>query len=87
MRHVLAAGGGRGATAALRGRGILVVVQVALAVILLTVASLSLRSMRNIYSAPTGMETERLLVFGLEFNDALYPRRRSGPRDGRCDSR
>jgi len=73
LRHVLAAGGGRGATASLRGRGLLVVVQVALAVILLTVSSLSLRSMRLLYSAPTGMETQRLLVFGLEFNDALYP--------------
>jgi putative ABC transport system permease protein len=73
MRHVLAAGGGRGATASLRGRGTLVVVQVALAVILLTISSLALRSMRMIYSAPTGMDTARLLVFGLEFNDALYP--------------
>lgn len=73
MRQVLAAGGGRGATASARGRGILVVVQVALAVILLTISSLALRSMRNIYAAPTGMETGRLLVFGLEFNDALYP--------------
>ena len=73
MRHVLAAGGGRGATASLRGRGILVVVQVALAVILLTISSLSLRSMRLMYTAPTGIETSRLLVFGLDFNDALYP--------------
>jgi putative ABC transport system permease protein len=73
MRHVLAASGGRGATASMRGRGILVVVQVALAVILLTVSSLSLRSIRMLYAAPTGMETQRLLVFGLEFNDALYP--------------
>ena len=73
MRHVLAASGGRGATASQRGRAILVVVQVALAVILLTISSLSLRSMRMIYTAPTGMETERLLVFGLEFNDVLFP--------------
>jgi ABC-type antimicrobial peptide transport system permease subunit len=49
------------------------VVQVALAVILLTVSSLALRSIQNLYGAPTGMETPRLLVFGLEFNDALYP--------------
>jgi hypothetical protein len=46
---------------------------VALAVILLTVSSLSLRSMRMLYAAPTGMDTDRLLVFGLEFNDAVYP--------------
>lgn len=73
MRHVLAAGGGRGATASMRGRGVLVVLQVALAVILLTVSSLSLRSMRLLYSAPTGMETSNLLVFGLDFNDAQFP--------------
>lgn len=73
MRQVLAAGGGRGTTASLRGRGLLVVVQVALAVILLTVSALSLRSIRALYAAPVGMETGRLLVFGLEFNDAQYP--------------
>ncbi len=73
LRHVLAAGGSRGATALGRGRGVLVVVQVALAVILLTVSSLALRSTRDMYSKPTGLETGKLLVFGLEFNDALYP--------------
>jgi putative ABC transport system permease protein len=73
LRHVLAAGGSRGATALGRGRGVLVVLQVALAVILLTVASLALRSTREMYSRPTGLETGKLLVFGLEFNDAQYP--------------
>lgn len=73
MRHVLAASGGRGATSSTKGRSALVVVQVALAVILLTVASLSLRSIRQLYAAPTGMATADLLVFDLEFNDATYP--------------
>ena len=73
LRHVLAAGGSRGATALGRSRSVLVVVQVALAVILLTVSSLALRSTRDMYSAPTGLATDKLLVFGLEFNDALYP--------------
>jgi len=73
LRQVLAAGGSRGSTAVGRGRGALVVVQVALAVILLTVSSLALRSTRDTYSKPIGMDTARLLVFGLEFNDALYP--------------
>lgn len=73
MRQVLAAGGGRGSTASMKGRGTLVVIQVALAVILLTVSSLALRSIRMLYAAPTGMETAKLLIFGLEFNDALYP--------------
>jgi putative ABC transport system permease protein len=73
MRQVLAASGGRGTTASMKGRGALVVVQVALAVILLTISTLSLRSMRAIYAAPTGIATSELLVFGLEFNDAAYP--------------
>lgn len=73
MRQVLAASGGRGTTASMKGRGALVVVQVALAVVLLTVSSLSLRSIRQLYAAPTGMETSTLLVFGLDFNEAAYP--------------
>ena len=73
MRQILAASGGRGTTASMKGRGALVVVQVALAVILLLVSSLSLRSIRGLYSAPTGMDTSNLLMFGLEFNEALYP--------------
>ena len=73
LRHVLAAGGSRGTTATGRGRGVLVVVQMALAVILLTVSSLALRSMRELYAVPTGIETSKLLLFSLEFNDALYP--------------
>jgi putative ABC transport system permease protein len=73
MRQVLAAGGTRDATASSRGRGILVVVQVALAVILLTVSTLALRSIRNIYAVPIGIETSRLLIFGLEFDEVQYP--------------
>ena len=73
LRHVLAAGGARGTTGTSRGRGALVVVQMALAVILLTVSSLALRSMRDMYSAPTGIETSKVLMFALEFNDAQYP--------------
>ena len=72
MRHVLAAGG-RGTTASLRGRGVLVVVQVALAVILLTVSSVALRGIREMYAQPTGLDSARMLIFSLEFNDAQYP--------------
>jgi predicted permease len=72
MRHVLAAGG-RGTTTPMRGRGVLVVVQVALAVILLTVSSVSLRSIRMMYARPTGLDSARMLVFSLDFNDAQYP--------------
>jgi putative ABC transport system permease protein len=71
LRHVLAAGG-RGTTTSMRGRSVLVVVQVALAVILLTVSSLSLRSIRAIYTAPVGMDVSALLIFGLEFDEAQY---------------
>jgi predicted permease len=72
LRHVLAAGG-RGVSASTRARAVLVVVQVALAVILLTVSSLSFRSIRQLYAAPIGLETTNLLIFGLDFNDAMYP--------------
>ncbi len=72
LRHVLAAGGSRGATAMGRGRGVLVVLQVALAVILMTVSSLALRSTSEMYSRPTGLETGKLLVFGLELNEVQY---------------
>ena len=73
MRQVLAASGVRGATASTRGRGALVVLQVALAVILLTVSSIALRAIREIYTAPIGLETAKVMLLGLEFNDALYP--------------
>jgi len=73
LRQVLAGSGTRGATASTRGRGALVVVQVALAVVLLTVASLAVRSVRSIYAAPTGLTDEGVLVLGLDFNDVQYP--------------
>lgn len=73
LRQVLAASGTRGATSRGRGRGSLVVLQVALAVILLTVSSLALRSIREMYSQPIGFDSSRLLIFGLELNDVQYP--------------
>jgi predicted permease len=73
MRQVLAASGTRGATVSMRGRGALVVAQVALAVILLTASSLAFRSISHLYSRPTGMQTAGLLTFTLDFNDVQYP--------------
>jgi putative ABC transport system permease protein len=73
MRQVLAGSGTRGATASTRGGRALVVVQVALAVVLLMVSSLALRSVQRIYSAPIGLNPDGVLVFGLEFNDVQYP--------------
>ncbi|OFW41868.1 MAG: hypothetical protein A3J29_01105, partial [Acidobacteria bacterium RIFCSPLOWO2_12_FULL_67_14b] len=73
MRQVLASTGARGTTGSSRGRGILVIAQVALAVILLTASSLALRSITGLYAAPTGMETSHALVFGLDFDEVQYP--------------
>jgi putative ABC transport system permease protein len=72
-RQLLAAGGVRGATATMRGRGVLVVAQLALAVILLTASSFALQSVRQIYTTPTGLQTDGLSFLTLDFNDVLYP--------------
>jgi putative ABC transport system permease protein len=71
-RQVLAAAGSRGSTASMRGRSSLVVAQVSLAVILLTISTLALRSTNAIYGKPTGMDTRSSLVLTLDFNDAQY---------------
>jgi putative ABC transport system permease protein len=73
LRQVLASQGGRGSTATMKGRSALVVAQVALAVILLTASSLALKSIRGAFGQPLGMTVDRLLIFGMEFNDAAYP--------------
>lgn len=72
MRHVLAGSGSRGSTATTRGRGVLVIVQVALAVVLLMVSMLSLRSVRDIYNAPIGIDTTGVMVMGLDFDEVQY---------------
>ncbi len=73
LRQVLASQGGRGSTATMKGRSALVVAQVALAVILLTASSLAFKSIRGAFAQPLGMTIDRLLIFGMEFNDAVYP--------------
>jgi predicted permease len=73
MRQVLASSGGRGATGSRRGRGALVVAQFALAVIMLTASTLAVRSTALLYTSPTGMDTSRLLIFGLDFDEVQYP--------------
>ena len=82
MRQVLAASGGRGSTASTRGRGALVVLQVALAVILLTVSSLAVRAIRQIYTAPIGLDTANVMLLGLDFNEMSYPGERAVLRRG-----
>ncbi len=71
-RQILAAGGGRGTTASMRGRGALVVAQVALAVILLTASGLAVRGIVGLYTQPTGMQTSDVLTFTLDFDDVQY---------------
>ena len=73
VRHVLSDSGSRGSTAAFRGRGGLVVAQVALAVMLLTVSGLAVKSLRQMFEAPIGIRHADLLTFTLDFNDAQYP--------------
>jgi putative ABC transport system permease protein len=73
LREVLATQGGRGSTAKMRGRGALVVAQVALAVVMLTASSLAAKSIRATFGRPLGISIDRLLTFEMEFNDALYP--------------
>ena len=72
LRQVLSQGG-RGSTGTTRGRSVLVVAQVALAVILLTTSTLAFKSVRGMYAQPLGMSVDRLLIFGMEFNDVLFP--------------
>jgi predicted permease len=72
VRQLLAAGASRGATARSRGRSVLVVSQIALAVVLLSASSLALRSIRQFWTEPLGIDVERLLIFTLEFNDGVY---------------
>ena len=73
LREVLATQGGRGSTARMRGRGVLVIAQVALAVVMLTASSLAAKSIRAAFDQPLGMTVDRLLIFAMEFNDVLYP--------------
>ena len=73
LRGVLAAQGGRGTTATMRGRSALVVAQVALAVVLLTASTLAFKSVRFAFGQPLGMAINRLLIFGLDYNDVIYP--------------
>lgn len=73
LRGVLAAQGGRGTTATMRGRSALVVAQVALAVILLTASTLAFKSVRSAFGQPLGMAVDRLLIFGLDYNEVSYP--------------
>jgi putative ABC transport system permease protein len=62
-------------TAATRGRRSLVVVQVALAVMVLSAAGLLIRSVLNLQSIDLGMAAERLVLVNLHVPPALYGER------------
>lgn len=74
---LLNAGGPRVAASAGRGRGLLVIAQLALAVTLVTVGGLVLRTAAALSAAPDGFDASRLLVFHLTFDEAEYPDRAS----------
>jgi putative ABC transport system permease protein len=68
--------GGRGATGGGRGRrlsALLVVAEVALAIVLLAGAGVMIRSFLNIYTADLGVKTENVLTMLLKPPDAKYP--------------
>jgi putative ABC transport system permease protein len=68
--------GGRGATGGARGKrlsALLVVGEVALAVVLLAGAGLMLRSFLNIYHADLGVKTANVLITALSLPEARYP--------------
>lgn len=56
-----------------RLRDALVVVELTMAVVLLTTTSLVLRSAQNLSAVESGFEVRNTVVFGLNFPDALYP--------------
>ncbi len=69
--------GGRGSSGAGRGKFLsstLVVVEMSLAVILLTSAGLMMRSFMNVYQAKTGVNEKNVLVMRLELPEKRYPR-------------
>src|SRR5207248_8019797 len=67
--------GGRGSSEGIRGRrlsGVLVVVEMTLAVVLLTGAGLMMRSFVAVYQRPAGVNTRNILTMRLELPDAKY---------------
>ena len=67
--------GSRGAEGAVRDRirGWLVAAEVALALVLLTVAGLMVRSFWRVQAAPTGFRSDSVLAFDVQLPDARYP--------------
>jgi predicted permease len=69
--------GGRGSSGGARRTylsGLLVVSEMALAVVLLVGAGLMIRSFLNVYNAPVGVKTSNVLVMRLMLPEARYPK-------------
>jgi putative ABC transport system permease protein len=67
--------GGRGAGAGIRGKylsGVLVVVEMTLAVVLLAGAGLMIRSFLLVYQRPTGVNTANVLTMQIDLPDSKY---------------
>jgi putative ABC transport system permease protein len=73
VRSALAAGGTRVVSSGRRSRSVLVVAQVALAVVLLITSGLAVRTAINISGADTGLRTEHVVKFELELDAEQYP--------------
>jgi putative ABC transport system permease protein len=68
--------GGRGSSTGAHGRrlsSVLVIAEIALAVILLVGAGLTIRSFVKIYDAPLGVDSSKMLTFRLPLPEARYP--------------
>ena len=72
--HALAAGS-RGVLRATRtaGRGVLVITEVALAVVLVTGAGLLLKSFAKLMAVDVGLNTDRVVTFSMTLPEAKYP--------------
>jgi len=56
-----------------RARSVLLVAQIAVAVVLVAGASLALRSLSRVWQADTGFRTEHTMTFGFVMRDTRYP--------------
>jgi putative ABC transport system permease protein len=73
LRGALNEGGARAGGTRGRGRAVLVATQLALAVVLLTTAGLAVRSALAVSLVETGMRTDGLLKFEMDFDEQQYP--------------
>jgi putative ABC transport system permease protein len=77
--HEGSARGGTAGTGQQRARSVLVVAQVALAMVLLAGAGLTLKSFWRIQSQPLGFRQDGLLMMSISLPEAQYPKEKIGP--------